>query len=239
MKYQVKKVNGIGINEYYQRINEVSKMYSMRYNKAKKAMDQHKQMLENCTGIKEKLTVIKSDDYKQIDKQIKRNMKLKDIYSLERNALKEELAKLSKRKVLESIALNIEYLSNIPYHYKRALNVINEALDDTGIKVYINSYGLTSLDFYSEYAHDSVIYNVSGTYKDIYEKEDTYVASEINSIDEIKTEIELLMPKVNTITLLQEYREEYMKKVNAALEQFNSYEIKGYIKEKSKCNDIR
>ena len=239
MKYQVRKVSSISIKEYYERIDTVSKMYSMRYNKAKKAMDQQKQMLEPCSGIKEKLKVIKSDEYKLLDRQIKRNNKLKDLYLIEKNALKEELTKLSRRKVLESIALNIEYLSNIPYHYKRALNVINESLSDTGIKVYINSYGLTSLDFYSEYVHDTVSYNVSGTYQDIYEKEDTYIASEIISINEIKDEIEYLIPRINTITLLQTYKEEYMKKVNAALNQFDSYVIKEYIKEKSKCNDIR
>lgn len=243
MKYQVKKVNGKGINEYCNRINELNELMRECNKEVLKAQDLENELLKDCKGFNEKIEVIKSKEYKLLDKRIKNNRKMKTLYIIEKESIEFELQNFIALLVLNAIALNIEYLSNIQVHYKRALNVINESLIDTGIKVYIGSYGRIEAYMKSTYMKSistTVSYGCSGmVYKDVYEKENLYKHEEIISLTEIKREINELTPEINPITQIEAYKKRYTELVNESLKQFKSYRIKSYVKKESGYNDIR
>ncbi len=239
MKYQVKKVNGIGINEYCNRINELNELMRECSKEVLKSQDLENELLKDCKGFSEKLAVIRNKEYKLLDKRIKNNRKMKTLYIIEKESIEFELQNFIELLVLNAIALNIEYLGNIPCHYKRALNVINESLIDTGIKVYKSCYGRLEA-YYINNISTTVSSDCSSsvTYKEVYEKEDTYKHSEILSLTEIKREINELTPEINPITQIEAYKKRYIELINGSLEQFKSYRIKSYVKKESGFNDL-
>lgn len=238
MKYQVKKVSGIGINEYCNRINELYGLIGKCSKKIENAISQENELLKDCKGFNEKLEVIRNKDYKKLDKCIKENRKMRELYIIEKESIECEIQNFIALLVLNAIALNIEYLLNIQVHYKRALNVINESLIDTGIKVYIGSYGC--IKAYMKSISTTVSYGCSGmVYKDVYEKEGLYKHEEIISLTEIKREIEELTHEINPITQIEAYKKRYTELVNESLKQFKSYRINSYVKKESGYNDIR